>query len=86
VNWTNYSPAAIEVAPEIKPAIHAIRSVWAEAPLAAIPIISVKSQEDIEKADLKFEEQELKKHPQRELDELTQIYILHQKLNQQYMQ
>ena len=43
--------------------------------MAAGEYISVKSQEDIEKADLKFEEQELKKHPQRELDELTQIYI-----------
>ncbi len=43
--------------------------------MAAGEYISVKSQEDIEKADLKFEAQELKKHPQRELDELTQIYI-----------
>ncbi len=43
--------------------------------MAAGEYISVKSQEDIEKADLKFEAQELKKYPQRELDELTQIYI-----------
>ncbi|KYQ79176.1 hypothetical protein AWW73_05880 [Acinetobacter lactucae] len=43
--------------------------------MAAGEYISVKSQEDIEKANLKFEAQELKKHPQRELDELTQIYI-----------
>lgn len=43
--------------------------------MAAGEYISVKSQEDIEKADLKFEAQELKKHPQRELDELTQIYV-----------
>ncbi len=37
--------------------------------------ISVKSQEDIEKADLAIEAKELSKHPQKELDELTQIYI-----------
>lgn len=43
--------------------------------MAAGEYISVKSQEDIEKADLKFEAQELKKYPQRELDELTQIYV-----------
>ncbi len=43
--------------------------------MAAGEYISVKSQEDIEKADLKFEAQELKTHPQRELDELTQIYV-----------
>jgi len=43
--------------------------------MAAGEYISVKSQEDIEKADLKLEAQELKKHPQRELDELTEIYM-----------
>ncbi len=43
--------------------------------MAAGEYISVKSQEDIEKADLATEEKELKKYPQKELDELTQIYI-----------
>lgn len=43
--------------------------------MAAGEYVSVKSQEDIEKADLKFEAKELKKNPQAELNELTQIYI-----------
>ncbi len=43
--------------------------------MAAGEYISVKSQEDIEKADLAIEAKELSKHPQKELDELTQIYI-----------
>ncbi|ENW19073.1 VIT family protein [Acinetobacter haemolyticus] len=43
--------------------------------MAAGEYVSVKSQEDIEKADLKFEARELKKNPQAELNELTQIYI-----------
>ena len=37
--------------------------------------ISVKSQADIEEADLKFEAQELDRNPHLELKELTQIYI-----------
>ena len=32
-----YSPAAIEIAPEIRPATHVIKRVLDEAPLAAIP-------------------------------------------------
>ncbi|WP_109441272.1 VIT1/CCC1 transporter family protein [Acinetobacter haemolyticus] len=43
--------------------------------MAAGEYVSVKSQEDIEKADLKFEAKELKRNPQAELNELTQIYI-----------
>ncbi|HAV4999384.1 TPA: VIT1/CCC1 transporter family protein [Acinetobacter baumannii] len=43
--------------------------------MAAGEYISVKSQEDIEKSDLAIEAKELKKYPQKELDELTQIYI-----------
>lgn len=43
--------------------------------MAAGEYVSVKSQEDIEKADLKFEAKELKKNPEAELNELTQIYI-----------
>jgi VIT1/CCC1 family predicted Fe2+/Mn2+ transporter len=43
--------------------------------ISAGEYISVKSQEDIEKSDLAIEEKELKKYPQKELDELTQIYI-----------
>ncbi|OTG65872.1 VIT1/CCC1 transporter family protein [Acinetobacter silvestris] len=44
--------------------------------MAAGEYISVKSQSDIEKADLKFEAKELAKNPHLELKELTQIYIL----------
>ncbi len=44
--------------------------------MAAGEYISVKSQQDIEYADLKFEAQELENNPHHELKELTQIYIL----------
>ena len=44
--------------------------------MAAGEYISVKSQQDIEHADLKFEAQELENNPHHELKELTQIYIL----------
>ncbi|OTG66108.1 hypothetical protein B9T25_09850 [Acinetobacter sp. ANC 4470] len=44
--------------------------------MAAGEYISVKSQVDIEQADLKFEANELEKNPHLELKELTQIYIL----------
>ncbi|AMW78485.1 hypothetical protein AMD27_06015 [Acinetobacter sp. TGL-Y2] len=43
--------------------------------MAAGEYISVKSQSDIEEADLKFEANELEKNPHLELAELTQIYI-----------
>ena len=43
--------------------------------MAAGEYISVKSQSDIEEADLKFEALELEKNPHLELKELTQIYI-----------
>ena len=43
--------------------------------MAAGEYISVKSQSDIEKADLKFEARELEHNPHLELKELTQIYI-----------
>lgn len=43
--------------------------------MAAGEYISVKSQADIEEADLKFEAQELDHNPHLELKELTQIYI-----------
>lgn len=43
--------------------------------MAAGEYISVKSQSDIEEADLKFEKYELAKNPSLELQELTQIYI-----------
>ena len=48
--------------------------------MAAGEYISVKSQVDIEHADLKFEARELEKNPALELKELTQIYI-HRGLN-----
>lgn len=44
--------------------------------MAAGEYISVKSQEDVEKADLHMEDKELKKNPDLELKELTQIYIM----------
>lgn len=44
--------------------------------MAAGEYISVKSQVDIEQADLKFEANELEKNPHLELKELTHIYIL----------
>ena len=43
--------------------------------MAAGEYISVKSQSDIEEADLKFEARELECNPHLELKELTQIYI-----------
>ena len=43
--------------------------------MAAGEYISVKSQSDIEEADLKFEANELKNNAELELKELTQIYI-----------
>lgn len=43
--------------------------------MAAGEYISVKSQEDIEKADLHLEARELKKNPNAELKELTRIYV-----------
>ena len=43
--------------------------------MAAGEYISVKSQSDIEEADLKLEARELDKNPHLELKELTQIYI-----------
>jgi vacuolar iron transporter family protein len=43
--------------------------------MAAGEYVSVSSQRDSEKADLEMERGELKKHPKRELDELTQIYL-----------
>lgn len=44
--------------------------------MAAGEYISVKSQKDIEKADLKMEHRELQRNPETELKELTHIYIL----------
>lgn len=43
--------------------------------MAAGEYISVKSQQDIEEADLKMEHRELQRNPEAELRELTQIYI-----------
>ena len=43
--------------------------------MAAGEYISVKSQSDIEEADLKFEASELARNPQIELKELTHIYV-----------
>lgn len=43
--------------------------------MAAGEYISVKSQEDIEKADLAMEHRELQRNPELELKELTHIYI-----------
>ena len=43
--------------------------------MAAGEYISVKSQQDIEDNDLKMEARELELHPERELKELTQIYM-----------
>ncbi|NND97299.1 MAG: VIT family protein [Pirellulaceae bacterium] len=43
--------------------------------MAAGEYVSVSSQADTESADLDRERQELTEHPQRELDELTQIYV-----------
>lgn len=43
--------------------------------MAAGEYISVKSQSDIEEADLKAEADELDKNPHLELNELTQIYV-----------
>ena len=42
--------------------------------MAAGEYISVKSQQEIEQADLKMEYRELKKNPEAELNELTHIY------------
>ena len=44
--------------------------------MAAGEYISVKSQEDIENADLDMEHRELQRHPENELKELTQIYMM----------
>ncbi|WP_425918564.1 VIT1/CCC1 transporter family protein [Acinetobacter sp. TSRC1-2] len=44
--------------------------------MAAGEYISVKSQVDIEKADLHMEARELKRNPEHELKELAQIYIM----------
>ena len=44
--------------------------------MAAGEYISVKSQEDIEKADLDMEHRELQRHPENELKELTHIYMM----------
>lgn len=44
--------------------------------MAAGEYISVKSQKDIEKADLEMEHRELQRNPEMELKELTHIYIL----------
>ena len=43
-------------------------------PMAAGEYISVKSQTDIEEADLKMEQRELHRNPEAELTELTKIY------------
>ncbi|WP_111892095.1 VIT family protein [Acinetobacter sp. MB5] len=43
--------------------------------MAAGEYISVKSQQDIENADLKMEALELDRHPEQELKELTKIYM-----------
>lgn len=50
--------------------------------MAAGEYISVKSQADIEEADLALERRELENNPEQELRELTQIYI-HRGLDQQ---
>ena len=44
--------------------------------MAAGEYISVKSQEDIEKADLDMEHRELQRHPENELKELSHIYMM----------
>ncbi len=44
--------------------------------MAAGEYISVKSQVDIEKADLHMEARELERNPRHELKELTQIYVM----------
>ncbi|ANF81589.1 hypothetical protein A3K93_04935 [Acinetobacter sp. NCu2D-2] len=44
--------------------------------MAAGEYISVKSQEDIEEADLKMEHHALQQYPEAELRELTKIYML----------
>ena len=46
------------------------------ASMAAGEYISVKSQQDIEKTDLEMEARELKLHPEHELKELKNIYML----------
>lgn len=46
------------------------------ASMAAGEYISVKSQQDIEHADLQMEEKELHHNPEQELNELIKIYIL----------
>jgi VIT1/CCC1 family predicted Fe2+/Mn2+ transporter len=43
--------------------------------MAAGEYVSVKSQADAEAADIALEKAELAKHPKRELEELTQIYM-----------
>jgi len=43
--------------------------------MAAGEYVSVSSQRDAERADLRREERELADHPDEELDELTEIYI-----------
>ncbi|MCA9838644.1 MAG: VIT1/CCC1 transporter family protein [Trueperaceae bacterium] len=43
--------------------------------MAAGEYVSVQSQADTEKADLELEKSELEKHPEKELEELTSIYI-----------
>jgi VIT1/CCC1 family predicted Fe2+/Mn2+ transporter len=43
--------------------------------MAAGEYVSVQSQADTEKADLALELEELRKHPERETEELTQIYM-----------
>ena len=43
--------------------------------MAAGEYISVKSQQDIEEADLRMEAHELKHNPEQELKELTKIYV-----------
>ncbi|ALH96275.1 VIT1/CCC1 transporter family protein [Acinetobacter equi] len=45
------------------------------ASMAAGEYISVKSQQDIEKSDLKMEARELELHPELELNELKHIYM-----------
>lgn len=43
--------------------------------MAAGEYVSVSSQADAEEADIAFETRELAKHPEAELEELTQIYV-----------
>ncbi|SHE49058.1 VIT1/CCC1 transporter family protein [Thermomonas hydrothermalis] len=43
--------------------------------MAAGEYVSVSSQADIEEADIRIEREALEKHPEAELEELTQIYI-----------